>query len=719
MNFIFRSYPAHPWFTDWSFEPRGCSSAFRENTTDLFFRTEETVGRIAPSTEESEWLLQIPVPQNSRINMLFNGFCAYFEKKKARYGAEVLVPEPGVLWGRSIGIPAPVMMTSLDIEDKNEFQWIENGKTKALLAIRGDTFCLVTKARLQSDAIELAEQYFSRNVEEAITQEYERRSGARTLVEDMANHDSLAAICAESMMKTLRPAEGSIPLAWCQSSSTPFPQLDLNELYPLAMAWRLIDVEVAEELVSCVLRLQTNAGAIPVLYAPHTTHSVLEAPKPFLAKTLEAVWEIRKDDALLSALLPLLRRHVQWLLHHFDPKRRGIHCWKNRTEPIIPELYETDMASVDLTVLLLTEIEALNRLRSTSSAFGADSDYFAEDKATLEHNLLNQFWNDQESAFSNAYIRDKVLPLKGFPAFTPLLWNKLPNQHRSSILELVHESGTLPGGLSVLSWRKSALDDSSFPLLQQMLVFQALKTADPHGQLLRDFSRVTLQGFVEWHTLSLQQDKQLPVNPVTAAYIINVQSMHQYRYYGRGRISGILFKMLNKAKADRFDLIVIAATAFALYSSHLIYSVLRTPPPLAMLEAEMNSGYANKDPQSTLENCIMIIKHYPEKASTARLLAANISMLQSDLVNAVELYKAVREQSPDSPGPMIALGLAYQMQGKFKEAEKNYFEFCYIFEEIFPELVQEVNHYRYLIQEGFAAPPKWQEIYRYQLMHEL
>jgi hypothetical protein len=719
MNFIFRSYPTHPWFAGWTYEPRGCNSTFRANSSDLFFKTLETVGRIIPNTEEPEWAIQIPVPQNSDINILFNGFCAYFEQKTGRHGAEIIIPEPGVIWGRSIGIPAPVIATDLPIEEGTGFKWVESETTKMLLAVRENIFCLITKDRLQTDAIELAEHYFSMDLEEKLIHEYEVRSGARSLFEDMANHDSLAAICAESIMKSLRPPEGSIPLSWCQSSSSAMPQFNLNELYPLALAWRLIDIDIAEELVSCVLKVQTNSGAIPVLYAPHTTHSVLEAPKPFLAKTLEAVWEVRKDDAFLNAMLPLLRRHLQWMLHHFDPKRRGIHCWKNRTEPIIPELYESDMATVDLTVLLLTEIEALNRLRGHSSTFSSDKEYFEEQRSTLEHNLLDQFWNNQDSAFSNAIVRDKVQSLKGFPAFTPLLWGKLPNTHRNSILESVHESGTLPGGLSVLSWRKSALDDNSFPLLQQILVFQALKTADPHGQLLRDFSRITLQGFVEWHSLSIEENNELPINPVTAAFIMNIQSMHQYRYHARGTVTGFLFKVLNKTRADRFDLIVIASTLFALYSCHLIYNVLKAPPPLPMLQAQMNSAYSNKDMDGTLKNSMAIIHHYPDQAVDAKLLAANISMFKNDFITAIELYESVRSQNPDSPGPMIALGLAYQIQGRFKDAEKNYFEFCYIFEEIFPELVQEVNHYRYLMEEGFSTPPKWQEIYRYQLMHEL
>jgi hypothetical protein len=68
---------------------------------------------------------------------------------------------------------------------------------------------------------------------------------------------------------------------------------------------------------------------------------------------------------------------------------------------------------------------------------------------------------------------------------------------------------------------------------------------------------------------------------------------------------------------------------------------------------------------------------------------------------------------------MIALGLARQLLGQFEEAEANYYEFCYLFNEIFPEVVDEVNKFRYLMKEGFRTPPKWQEIYRYQFMHEL
>jgi tetratricopeptide (TPR) repeat protein len=719
MNFIFRTYPSHPWLTDWTFEPRGCNSSMRENSPGLFFRAGETVGRISPSIDNPEWVLQVPIPQNSRINILFNGFCAYFSRKKDNRGAEVLVPEPGVLWGRTVGIPGVTLAAGLPIETADGVQWLDCDTTPALLAIQGDTFCLVTKMRLKKDAIRTAEGYLARDFEELIAQELDARDGAKKLFEDMAHHDALAVISAESMMKALRPAEGNIPLPWSQSSTHAVAGLDVNELIPLVHAWRLIDTTIAEQLISCALKLQNNAGAIPVFFSPHTTYSLIEAPKPLLAKAIEAVWQTSQNDGFLTTVLPLARRHLQWLLHHFDPKRKGIHCWKSKEECMAPGLYESDLATVDLTVLLLTEIDALNRLRGQSTRYRSDADYFHQERGQLVHNLGNMFWNEANSAFDKAFLRDNERMLQGFPAFLPLLWDQLEADRKNMILDRVHESGLLPGGLSVLSWRKSAMDDDSFPILQQLLTFHALQTSDPNGTLLFDFSRITLQGFVEWHSLSLEKDHRLSINPAMAAFIMNVQAIRQYRYHAKGGFTGSMFKLMRKLKADRFDLVAVAATVFTLVSVHTMYNLLKTPPPMEMLEAEMNSAYANKDALLTIEWCKKIIQYYPEDASEARLLAGNILLLQNHFKQATSFFRQIRKDYPDSPGPMIAMGLCLQQQGAFEEAEENYYEFCYIFEEIFPTLVGEINAFRQLMQEGFRSPPKWQKIYGYQLMHEL
>ena len=133
----------------------------------------------------------------------------------------------------------------------------------------------------------------------------------------------------------------------------------------------------------------------------------------------------------------------------------------------------------------------------------------------------------------------------------------------------------------------------------------------------------------------------------------------------------------------------------------------------------MNSAYASKDVQGSLLAGQAIIKHYPEQSVMAKLMTGNMLLIQHRYKEASIQLADVRKEYPDSPGPMIALGLAYQLQGRFEEAEENYYEFTYLFGEIFPEIVDIIQKNHYLMEEGFRSPPKWTEIYRYQLMHEL
>ncbi len=671
-----------------------------------------------PLMEEPEWAFHVPIPQNSRINILFNGFCAYLEKRRNKYAAEVSIPETGVLWGRYSGIPDPVLITDGTIDTARGFQWLE-GERPVLLAMRQNTFCLVTKVHTYAEAAKLAEDYLERNIEEHLQQELELRKGASRLFEQMNHHDALMVISAECMMRALHPAEGNIPLSWSQAHGTDTPQFNINEVFPLATAWRLIDLHVAEELLLCVLKLQASSGNIPVINAPYGIHSVLEAPKPLIAQAAEIIWNTRKDPELLDSIIPPLRRYLQWMLHHFDPKNRGTYCWQNHNEVMVKGLFESDLSSVDLVALLLAEIEALNRLREQSQTFSEQSPFFLNEQDTLSHNLNHEFWDEGEFAFTKAFVRGRQTVLKGFPSFTPLLLRNLSGQKKTPIMDRIKAMDFLPGGLNILSWRKSAVDDHSYSLIQQIILLQALKVADPNGMVLKDFSQLTLKGFIEWHTLSLEESGTLDISPAIAAYILDLQDNHEYRYHAKGRISGYLFKIFTKVRTDWFELSVIAVTLFAILSARTIYRTRQAPPPLQLLEAQMYTAYANRDTDKTLKSCNLIIRHYPSKADTARLFGANISLLQNEYEKASTLLSITRTSYPDSPGPMIALGLAYQLQGRFREAEENYAEFCYLFDEIFPDLVDEVNQFRQLMKEGFRAPPNWEEIYRYKLMHEL
>ena len=719
MNPIFRHYPAHPWLKTWLLEPRGCGTTFREKNSGYFFHTAATVGRITPNLEHPEWQLQIPIPQNSRINLMFNGFCGYYPNRKRTCSAEILVPEPGVLWGRYTDIPTPALIAEQPPIEINGGQWLECNTLSAFLLVHDNHFCLISKAHILDDAVQLAKSYLERNLEDHLLEELETRAGASQLFERLTHHDALAAICAESMMRAIRPPEGNLYHRWSQSGSTNEPQLNSNEIHALTLAWRYMDPDTAEEIFLGVLKLQGSSGAIPITYAPRKTFSILEAPKPMMAKTAEKIWQTRQNATFLAAAIPLLRRHTQWLLNHFDHKRRGLHRWQNNNEPIVPNIYETELASVDLTVLLLTEIEALNRLRKQSVDHAELPEFFPDEHHTLKQNLQTQFWNEETSQYSHAFVRENQAQITGFPTLTPLLWRHLPAIQKRILIDQIHTSNSLPNELDVLSWRTVTTDDHDFPTIQKMLLLDIMETHDPNGALLRDFTRLILQQFMEWHTYYVKTDGRLDIDPAMAGFVLNLMATHHYCEPRKKNLLSICSKINKKLRVKKTDLVIVAITLFMLMAANLFYDLSQQSLPFSMLMNDMNSAYANRNLQSTLQSCTQIIDNYPEQAGRARLLAANVMMMRNEPDKAIPLYLAVRADYPDSPGPMVSLGIAYQLQHRFKEAEVVYAEFSYLFDQIFPDIVTLIQNYHTCMDEGFNAPPKWNKIYGYQLMHEL
>ncbi len=731
MHFIFQRYPQHPWVSDWTFVPRNCGAQSLQSNPERFFRTRNAVGHIIPNSDTTEeWTLHIPVSKKSRINLLANGFCAYLERRKQQFGAEVFCPEPGVLWGRTIGIPDCELVnseTEHPIEKQNEIQWMEGRDIGVLLKQRNHHFCLISKCASREEAAKIAETYLSAPIEEWIQGELNARKGAAELVKDLSGLDSLLVICVERMIQALRPAEGRIPLPWSQSSDSDTPQFNINELFPLAHAWSLIDPQIAEDLLLCALKLQTNAGALPTNVSAFSVNLSPEAPKPLMAKTAERIWQVRKNQEWLTAALPLLRRHIQWMLNHFDPKRRKIYSWQNRDEPIDSALYESDLVSVDLAIFLLTEIEALNRLQDQVPTDQPKPHWFEEERTNLKQSIIDQFWDNNSGLFSKSYRRGNMHTLEGFPMITPLLWLDLPQMQKNTTIDRMRESGRLPGIENVLRWQKASQDEKAFPILQNFVVFESLRTADPNGSLLADFSRMILQNFMERHALSLETGTALKLNPATAAMTINLQATHQHRQYGQGRITGFLFKLARKAKVDRSDTIIVFATILVLLCIRVFYSEKKAPPELSGLKSQLNTAILSNNPEQILSASKKLIQHYPNEAALAHLKNAHYLMMSGEYADAETHLRQMIKLAPDSPSAMVSLGLALQLQGKYAEAQSYYDDFCYFFEKIYPDATERIGTFRDLLQEGLflnaegriLGPPKWREFYQYPFMQEV
>jgi tetratricopeptide (TPR) repeat protein len=519
------------------------------------------------------------------------------------------------------------------------------------------------------------------------------------------------------MLQSLRPAEGNIPGIWSQSSISDQPEGNTNELYLLILAWLNLDISIAKELLKTMFLLQSNSGALPMTFSPARVHSSLEAPIPLLSKIAEKIYKKDADSEFISSIIQPLRRHLQWLLTHFDPKHRGLHCWQNSGEAVVKDHFQTDLATADLSALLISEIESLNTLQKAIPTDSRQEEWFSKEKDALKLNLETQFWNENSGAFNHALLRGKVVEINDFSSFIPLIWRQIPTNSKNQVLGKIQESNQLPGGELLFAWKKNPLSENILSPRQQLLVLEILKTAQPSQTLAKEFAQSTLKGFNDWHSHSLENENTFHLSSELALLILNLQATQQST--AQNKFSRAIASFAKKTKSTWFDLITILICLFALFAVHIIYKQLHRPPPLNQLQMQLNVAYAKKNTDQILINGLAIIQHYPTDATHARLLIGNLYLISGEYEKAQKLFSEVRKENPDSPSAMIALGLTHQLMGNFEEANKNYAEFTYLFENIFPAVVKKVSYFQYLNQEHLKTPPNWKEIYGYSMMHEL
>ena len=174
-----------------------------------------------------------------------------------------------------------------------------------------------------------------------------------------------------------------------------------------------------------------------------------------------------------------------------------------------------------------------------------------------------------------------------------------------------------------------------------------------------------------------------------------------------------------KEKIDRVDFAIIGITILLVLSIRLIYSLEEKPPPYSSLETEMIAAYNELDLQHIYKSAEKIIAVYPDQSSLARLYIANLYLQINRFDLALSHIEHIREIHPDSPGPMLIHAMTLHHMQKYNEADQLYYEFCYLFDVIFPDIVKKTSLYRFLNNENLELPQNWTQIYEYRILHEI
>ena len=740
MRNLFIDYPAVPWKQGWVF------SSGPEDS--IQFITGSVPGAL--TLPDAPWTLQLlPTSESCSARLFSNGFSICTRKNPEKKRIDALLLEPGVLAGRFLDLPCPSLIAPNVLTDESGLAWIGAEHHTTLLLCKEEHFALVSGEFSKEQALRKAEDALDEEFETLAQSETERRASVGALFSINPRHNPPVALAAESLIHRLRERTPSIHGLWSSADGFEDETFSLNELYALVRAWSLIEPATAMELTQTALSLQQGNGGFPA-WVNRLGIVSTAAAWPLIVQTFEQAWEsIEPDPQLLKKTLPALRKYIQWALRRFDPHRDGIPAWQSEQEIFIPESFERDKATPELTVMLLGEIEALLRLCEKNHDSETAIESLTEQRDQLAHTLTNIFWNPEKKSFSNVWKNGHFIDEPSFGSFLPLLWKNLDREYQTPLLENFEETHGFPGHAEPASWKQEQIDDTAhLPAIHQFMAFEALRCADTSRALLLLFVRRAREGFAAWferesieaarqlggrRTEDRDQKSETPkidnrkseienvpyaLGPVTASLILTTQQEFQREAEGNAPVVKQLLRGVHRLRFTRTDLRILTVFGLAILIAHLLYN----PKRIQDIEPRIAEAAVNYK-QGRFTETIEICRAYPDHP-LSRFLRANLLMITENPAEAEELYHQALRQETGSPSALFGYALALQMNGKYEDAVRRYNDFIDIYEGQLSvkgreDLVDLAYEFLRLADSEFSKPPRWKRVYTHAIMNDL
>jgi len=762
MQNLFTDYPAVPWKQGWAFSA-GPNDSLR-------FITGATPGVL--TLPGATWTLQLlPTSESCSARLFSNGFSVCTRKSPEKIRLDALLLESGVWVGRLLNLPPPTLHAPNALRDESGLTWRVAEHHTTLLLCKEERFALISGEYSKEQALRKAEDALEEEFETLMQKETKRRTPVGELFSINPRHNPPVALAAESLAHRLRERTPSIHGLWSAAEGFEEETVSLNELYALVRAWTLIDPSTAMELTRTALSLQQNNGGFPAwINRPGVVSTA--APWPLIIQTFERAWESSEPDLLiLKQTLPALRKYIQWALRRFDPHRDGIPAWQSNQEIFIPESFERDKATPELTVMLLGEIEALLRLCEKNHDSETAIESLSEQRNQLTHTLTTIFWNPEKKSFSNVWKNGHFIDEPSFGSFLPLLVENLDREYQTPLLENFEETHGFPGHAEPASWKQEQIDDTAhLPAIHQFMAFEALRCADTSRALLMLFVRRAREGFAAWFErerieaarMAGNRDQRSEVRdqgseigepsdpshiqhpttcppkplakdgshrsqrptpafelgPMTAALILTTQDEFQRDAGRNAPVIKQLLRGVHRLRFTRTDLRIIIVFGLAILIVHLLYN----PKNIQDTDARIAEAAASYQ-QGQLTEAMEICRSIPDPP-LSRFLRANLLMITGNPLQAEELYHLALRQETGSPSALFGYALALQMNGKYEKAVRRYNDFIDIYEGQLSkngqeDLVDLAYEFLRLAEAEFSKPPRWKRVYTHAIMNDL
>ena len=710
----FNEYPKYAWIRGWSVkattlhEPNPYSHEIKillgSNGT-LIIENEQPIS------------LLLDMEMNDEIIHLCDSI--FVKNPNNKSSIEIIILKNGVLFGRITGREQPALTGKKIYTDSEKLSRIELSKTTLIYHREQNYFCCMLVEHDTPNIPELIQRVYEFDFNEELQHRLKIRNEQQPYLNQSKYHNILLMLCIEKMIASLQPATEKIPGMWAISDDEKPMTLNINTLLIQVLAWIPLNIDISIQMLQTIFQIQTSSGSIPSEIKINGVVTSLAAPKPILCMVCEEVLLKKTDPVFAESITSQLIRYLRWILSHFDPTHKGLHSWRNQAESISPQISKPELATADLTALLLNEIECFQRiLRISEDEVDMPKD-LSNMQTKLKSNLKDLFWNQDKQDFSNVFIRGEPASIKEYNSLLPMLCNTFIDNSRTIMLERLKNGEIKDNSINISMWRKTDLSDQNLPVIQKLLFIRTLKKFDYAGSVIYDYIRLAMNGFIDWFISLNENKKMLRITQKNAAYVVQINQEYERNYQTSNKSLNKIIRSLKRAKVDRIDFAIIGITILLFLSVRMIYSLNEVAPPYSSLKTEMIAAYNELNLDHMYKSADKIIQSYPDQSSLAHLYIANMYLQANQYNLALSHIEPVREKHPDSPGPMLIHAVTLHQMQKYDKADQIYYEFCYLFDTIFPDIVKKASLYRFLIKENLALPQNWTELYKYRIFHEI
>ena len=346
------------------------------------------------------------------------------------------------------------------------------------------------------------------------------------------------------------------------------------------------------------------------------------------------------------------------MVNYFDPQKKGIYFWRNQNEVLFRENYKENEISADLFFLLLSELESLKFIQDKYDYIVNDNYELDKDIKKIINNIEIFFWDKEKRTYSNKIISNvqNESPTELF--YLPLLCENINYEGKEIILEKLRIKNYISKYINLNDWREIDLGNQKPKFFEKLLFFESLQQNELHGELSYDYLRFTINGINQAYKKSNVKN----ISIINSVFIFIINKFFLNRYMTENNKLDFLIKFLKKAKIDRLDLAILFLVLISILSIYFWNSLAKIPPPLGVLDAEINNAYVHYDKDKILKIFNIIEKNYPSYKYEYQLYVVNISMFNEKFDFAKKNLDEIRKLYIDSPGPMLTNAILLHFQ---------------------------------------------------------